>query len=195
LTDVYIRQQELNLHIPTRVAVCGLGGIGSWVALDLALVGVPELVLIDPDALEPHNLNRTPYTFTQVGSLKVQAIAQLIAERRPACTLILFPYMYQEVAELLPPEIEWFVDCTDALVVKRLAAGQRGWRYMKLGYDGFGFTIDMQTTLPWEEEPPGYRIVPSFVGTPQFLAALAVTIIVSNARGPLLVSGDLREVI
>jgi hypothetical protein len=176
------------------VAVCGLGGIGSWVALDLALVGVPELILIDPDAVEPHNLNRTPYTPAQVGALKVRAAAELIAERRPGCALVLLPYMYHEIADLLPPEIEYFVDCTDALAVKRLAAG-RGWRYLKLGYDGFGFTFDMQTGLPWEEEPAGYRVVPSFVGTPQFLAALAVTAVVSGAQGPPLACGDVREVL
>jgi len=195
-SEIYLRQRPLNLSVPRKAAVCGCGGIGSWVALDLALVGVQELVLIDPDALEPHNLNRTPYTPAQVGRFKVQALAELIAERRPECVLHLFPYLYQEVEGLLPPEIEWLVDCTDNLLTKRKAA-QKPWHYLKLGYDGFYFTWDAARELPWEEGPgQGYGTVPSFVGTPQFLAALAVSAIAAGLNpSSALASGDLREVV
>jgi hypothetical protein len=194
--DIYLRQQELNLAVPRKAAVCGCGGIGSWVGLDLALLGVPELVLIDPDALELHNLNRSPYTVSQVGRLKVQALAELIAERRPDCVLVLYPNLYQEVEDMLPPDIECFIDCSDNVLVKQRAAG-RGWRYLKLGYDGFGFTWDATSELPWEEESrQGYGTVPSFVGTPQFLAALAVSAIAAGlARESALACGDLREVV
>lgn len=41
-----------------RVAIAGLGGIGSIVALQLAHLGVGELVLIDGDLLEPSNVSR-----------------------------------------------------------------------------------------------------------------------------------------
>jgi predicted ThiF/HesA family dinucleotide-utilizing enzyme len=42
----------------TRVAVVGLGGIGSVVAMQLAHLGVGELVLIDGDVVEASNLSR-----------------------------------------------------------------------------------------------------------------------------------------
>lgn len=42
----------------TRVAVVGLGGLGSHVAQQLAYLGVREFVLIDPDRVEETNLNR-----------------------------------------------------------------------------------------------------------------------------------------
>jgi molybdopterin/thiamine biosynthesis adenylyltransferase len=41
-----------------RVAVVGLGGLGSFVALELAYLGVGHLTLIDPDRVELTNLNR-----------------------------------------------------------------------------------------------------------------------------------------
>lgn len=41
----------------TRVAIVGLGGIGSLVAMQLAHLGVRDLVLIDDDLVEASNLN------------------------------------------------------------------------------------------------------------------------------------------
>ena len=51
MTDIYNRQQSLNLQIPESVSVIGVGGVGSWVALNLALVGVKKLILYDPDII------------------------------------------------------------------------------------------------------------------------------------------------
>lgn len=41
-----------------RIAVIGVGGLGSIIAEHLVHMGFPELVLVDPDVLEPSNLNR-----------------------------------------------------------------------------------------------------------------------------------------
>lgn len=59
-----------------RVAIVGLGGTGSLVAQQLAYLGVSNFVLIDPDRVETHNLNRLAgATPPDVGSAKV-AIAE-----------------------------------------------------------------------------------------------------------------------
>ena len=49
-----------------RAAVCGLGGLGSNVAIALARAGVGHLHLIDFDRVEPSNLNRQQYAAAQV---------------------------------------------------------------------------------------------------------------------------------
>lgn len=41
-----------------RVGIVGLGSVGSVVAEGLARTGIREMVLIDPDVVEPHNLDR-----------------------------------------------------------------------------------------------------------------------------------------
>ena len=41
--------------------VLGAGGIGSWLALSLAMMGVAELIVVDPDVVEDRNRTRQPY--------------------------------------------------------------------------------------------------------------------------------------
>lgn len=60
-----------------RVAVVGLGGIGSLVSLQLAHLGVGELILLDGDRIEPSNLSRIAGALTSdVGSYKVDVAAR-----------------------------------------------------------------------------------------------------------------------
>ena len=66
-----------------RVAVCGLGGLGSNIAIALARAGVSHLHLIDFDVVEPTNLNRQQYAATQVGIAKAEAMKANLAAINP----------------------------------------------------------------------------------------------------------------
>lgn len=66
-----------------RVAVAGLGGLGSAIALSLARTGVGQLHLVDFDVVEPSNLNRQQYRITHLGMEKAEALKQEIAEVNP----------------------------------------------------------------------------------------------------------------
>ena len=68
-----------------RVAVCGLGGLGSNVAVALARAGVGHLHLIDFDRVEPSNLNRQQYTVDQIGLPKAEAMRANISAINPFC--------------------------------------------------------------------------------------------------------------
>ena len=57
-----------------RVAVCGLGGLGSNVAVALARSGVGHLHLLDFDRVELSNLNRQQYKVSHLGQLKPLAL-------------------------------------------------------------------------------------------------------------------------
>ena len=70
-----------------RVAVCGLGGLGSNVAIALARAGVGHLHLIDFDRVEPSNLNRQQYFASQVGMEKARALRENIAAINPYCNV------------------------------------------------------------------------------------------------------------
>ncbi len=69
-------QRELHR---LRVAIVGLGGIGSIVAQQLAHLGVRDFILVDPDTLESTNLNRVANaTVKDLGKPKVKIAARYI---------------------------------------------------------------------------------------------------------------------
>lgn len=65
------------------VAICGLGGLGSNIAVMLARIGVGRLVLIDFDVVEPSNLNRQSYFIADLGKPKTEALSAQISVINP----------------------------------------------------------------------------------------------------------------
>ena len=65
------------------VAVCGLGGLGSNIAIALARAGVGKLILIDYDKVDITNLHRQQYKANQIGLYKTDALADNLAEIAP----------------------------------------------------------------------------------------------------------------
>ncbi len=89
-----------------RVAVVGIGGVGSWAAEALARSGVGAISLIDLDHVAESNTNRQIHALGDAyGRAKVTAMAERIAAIDPSC-------------EVQP--VEEFVDADNAM---RLAAG------------------------------------------------------------------------
>lgn len=66
-----------------RVAVAGLGGLGSNVAFALARIGVGHLHLIDFDVVDLTNLNRQQYFLEHVGMYKTDALHSLLLKINP----------------------------------------------------------------------------------------------------------------
>ena len=71
-----------------RVAVAGLGGLGSNIALMLARAGVGTLHLIDFDEVDLSNLNRQQYFICHLGMYKTDAIKDEISRINPYINVI-----------------------------------------------------------------------------------------------------------
>ena len=65
------------------VAICGLGGLGSNIAIALARAGIGKLVLIDFDRVDITNLHRQQYKADQIGMYKTVALAENLKEIAP----------------------------------------------------------------------------------------------------------------
>ena len=65
------------------VAICGLGGLGSNIAISLARAGVGRLIMVDFDKVDVTNLHRQQYKMNQVGMPKAQALLENLKEIAP----------------------------------------------------------------------------------------------------------------
>ena len=69
------------------VAICGLGGLGSNIAIALARAGVGKLILIDFDRVDITNLHRQQYKANQIGKYKTEALSENLKEIAPYADL------------------------------------------------------------------------------------------------------------
>jgi len=178
LTEINNRQRGLIGDFSEHSSiVVGLGGIGNWVALDLALLGMGTLILFDNDKVEASNLNRTLFKLNHIGKFKVSAVKELISERRKD-TIVITSHELFTVEHLQKLEgIDYIFDCSDTSKLKdSIAQLKQKPRYIKLGYDGFEGTIciDDFTSGRWGTDS-SYTITPSFFAPPQILSALGIT--------------------
>jgi bacteriocin biosynthesis cyclodehydratase domain-containing protein len=67
----------------TRVLVLGAGGTGTWLALALTMMGVADLMVVDPDVVEDRNRTRQPYPADSVGRRKVEVLGEILMRLRP----------------------------------------------------------------------------------------------------------------
>ena len=85
-TDALIARHGIELHSrfsAATVAVCGLGGLGSNIAVALARAGIGKLLLIDFERVDITNLHRQQYKADQIGRDKTEALAENLSEIAP----------------------------------------------------------------------------------------------------------------
>jgi tRNA threonylcarbamoyladenosine dehydratase len=108
-----------------RVAIVGVGGVGSWAAEALARCGVAALTLIDMDHVAESNINRQVQALgAMLGKAKVQALAERIADIHPGCNV----HGIEEFATadnwpaLLPSAVDAVIDACDQVRAKQALA-------------------------------------------------------------------------
>jgi len=109
-----------------RIAVVGVGGVGSWTAEALARSGVAELTLIDLDQVAESNINRQVHALEDtLGMAKVHALRDRIALIHPDCRVHAVEEFIDEdnVGQLLVAElIDGVIDCCDQVRAKAAIA-------------------------------------------------------------------------
>lgn len=108
-----------------RVAVVGVGGVGSWAAEALARSGVAALALIDLDHVAESNVNRQVQALSRtLGQAKVLALRERIADIHPGCEVMPVEEFVDEHnwPALLPPGIDVVIDACDQAKAKTALA-------------------------------------------------------------------------
>lgn len=108
-----------------RVAVVGLGGVGSWTVEALARSGVAQLVLIDLDQVAESNINRQVMASSEtVGMAKAEALRQRILGIHPGCEVKAIEEFVEpgNWPHLLPGPVDVVVDACDQVRAKAAMA-------------------------------------------------------------------------
>jgi len=74
--------------LDAKVAIAGLGGLGSNTALMLARCNVGHMLLVDFDVVDITNLNRQAYRISHIGRKKTEALKEMIQEINPYLDIV-----------------------------------------------------------------------------------------------------------
>ena len=110
-----------------RVAVFGLGGVGSYVVEALARSGVGALDLIDSDRVDPSNINRQIIALhSTVGRLKTDVCRERVLDINPDCQVRTYPVFYlPETADSFDfASYDYVVDAIDTVSGKLMLIEQ-----------------------------------------------------------------------
>ena len=120
-SELVLGRSALARLAKARVAVFGVGGVGSYAVEALARSGVGALDLIDSDKFELTNLNRQLYALhSTIGQAKVEVAAKRIADINPNCQVKIYKVFYlPETAEQFDfKQYDYVVDAIDTVTGK-----------------------------------------------------------------------------
>ena len=88
-TELLLGADVLGRLGEVRVALFGVGGVGSWCAEGLVRSGVKHLTLVDADCISASNVNRQLMATTRtVGQVKVEALRERLLEVAPDAEIV-----------------------------------------------------------------------------------------------------------
>ncbi len=120
-TALLLGQQAIERLATCRVALFGLGGVGSFTAEALARAGIGQMTLVDGDCVSPSNLNRQLVALhSTLGVPKVAVMAARIRDINPLAQVEPLERFYlPENADTLDlAHFDYVVDAVDMVVAK-----------------------------------------------------------------------------
>ncbi len=113
----------LERFLHARVAVIGVGGVGSWAVESLVRSGIGNLTLVDLDEICVTNVNRQLHAMDgQIGRQKTEAMAERARAIHPAAAVTVVPKFFNESSaeEILNAGFDAVIDAIDTTRHKAL---------------------------------------------------------------------------
>jgi len=107
---------SLQRFLSARVAVIGVGGVGSWAVEALARSGIGHLTLVDLDEICLTNINRQLHAMDgQIGRQKTEAMAERVRAIHPEATVHIEPCFFhaRTAPRILDPGFDAVIDAID----------------------------------------------------------------------------------
>jgi len=116
-TELLFGKQAIEKFQQSRIAVMGLGGVGSYAAEALARSGIGSFLLVDFDTVGLSNLNRQlPALHSTIGKLKTEAMRDRLKDINPKLNIEIYSdFCAQESRDKLLRNIDFVVDAIDSL--------------------------------------------------------------------------------
>ena len=93
--ELLIGKEKQELLKEKKVAIFGLGGVGSYVLEGLVRAGIGKFILIDNDTINLSNLNRQLLATTKtIGRKKVEAAKERVEEIYPEAKVEIYDTFY-----------------------------------------------------------------------------------------------------
>lgn len=119
-TELLIGKEGVEKLQNSKVAIFGIGGVGSFVVEGLARAGIEHFILIDNDTVSLTNLNRQLIaTHQTIGKPKVEVARERILEINPNAEVEIFQEFFMPNSDgILDNTIDYIVDAVDTVTAK-----------------------------------------------------------------------------
>lgn len=119
-TEVLIGKERVEKLQNSKVAIFGIGGVGSYVVEGLARAGIGSFILIDKDVVDETNINRQIIaTKKTIGIPKVEVARQRILDINPNAKIeIREEFFLPESIDFFDEKIDYVIDCVDTITAK-----------------------------------------------------------------------------
>lgn len=120
-TELLIKSEGIEKLQNSKIAIFGIGGVGSFVVEGLVRAGVGNFVLIDDDKICLTNLNRQIIaTRKTIGKFKVDVAKERILEINPDAKVETYQefYMPDSKTNIINEDLDYVIDCVDTITAK-----------------------------------------------------------------------------
>ena len=129
-TELLIGKEGIEKLQNAKVAIFGVGGVGSFVVEGLVRAGIGNFIIVDDDKICLTNLNRQIIaTRKTIGKYKVDVAKERILEINPDAKVTTYQefYMPDTKTEILTKDIDYVIDCIDTVtaIISALGTGNK----------------------------------------------------------------------
>ena len=119
-TELIIGKEKVEILKKSKVAIFGIGGVGSYVVEGLARAGIGNFILVDKDEVSISNINRQIIaTHDTVGKDKVDVAKKRILEINPDAKIEIYKEFFMpETTGILDDSIDYIIDAIDTVTAK-----------------------------------------------------------------------------
>ena len=119
-TEMLIGKENIEKLHSKKVAIFGIGGVGSFVLEGLVRTGIQNFILVDKDEVDITNLNRQIIaTHSTIGKPKVEVAKQRVLDINPNAKVEIYKEFFMpETKGILDSSIDYIVDCVDTVTAK-----------------------------------------------------------------------------